>query len=178
MIVGNFSYLKRWWNDFEAFVEGVLYDRDLSISARLFGLFLNPFSYLFRTIVWFRSILYESNFILKRERLNALVIVVGNLTLGGTGKTPVVERLAKELQGQGRKVAVLSRGYKSKENETKDLARFIRKQKTNNTSTKVVSDGHTVLLDSEEAGDEPYMLANNLPGVVVVIDKNRVNLEN
>ena len=78
MIAGNFSYLKRRWNDFESFVEGVLYDRDLSISARLFGLFLNPFSYLFRLIVWIRSFLYESNIFLKRERLNALVIVVGN----------------------------------------------------------------------------------------------------
>lgn len=175
MIAGNSSYLKRRWNDFESFVEGVLYDRDLSISARLFGLFLNPFSYLFRLVVWFRSFLYESNILLKRERLNALVIVVGNLTMGGTGKTPVVERLAKELQGQGRKVAVLSRGYKSKEDEKGGFNRLFKGKDSENSSPKVVSDGESVLLDSEEAGDEPYMLANNLPGVVVVIDKNRVN---
>ena len=76
MIAGNSSYLKRRWNDFESFVEGVLYDRDLSISARLFGLFLNPFSYLFSLIVWIRSFLYESNIFLKRERLNASAICV------------------------------------------------------------------------------------------------------
>ena len=175
MIAGNSSYLKRRWNDFESFVEGVLYDRDLSISARLFGLFLNPFSYLFRVVVWFRSYLYENNFLLKRERLNALVIVVGNLTMGGTGKTPVVERLAKELQGQGRKVAVLSRGYKSKEDEKKGFKKLFKGKDSEKSSPKVVSDGESVLLDSEEAGDEPYMLANNLPGVVVVIDKNRVD---
>ena len=175
MIAGNSSYLNRRWNDFESFVEGVLYDRDLSISARLFGLFLNPFSYLFRLIVWIRSFLYESNIFLKRERLNALVIVVGNLTMGGTGKTPVVERLAKELQGQGRKVAVLSRGYKSKEDEKKGLKKLFQGKDSGKSSPKVVSDGERVLLDSEEAGDEPYMLANNLPGVVVVIDKNRVD---
>ena len=175
MIAGNYSYLKRRWNDFESFVEGVLYDRDLSISARLFGLFLNPFSYLFRLIVWIRSFLYESNIFLKRERLNALVIVVGNLTMGGTGKTPVVERLAKELQGQGRKVAVLSRGYKSKEDEKKGFKELFKGKNSAKSSPKVVSDGKKVLLDSEEAGDEPYMLANNLPGVVVVIDKNRVD---
>lgn len=175
MIAGNSSYLKRRWNDFESFVEGVLYDRDLSISARLFGLFLNPFSYLFRLIVWIRSFLYESNIFLKRERLNALVIVVGNLTMGGTGKTPVVERLAKELQAQGRKVAVLSRGYKSKEDEKKGFKELFKGKNSAKSSPKVVSDGEKVLLDSEEAGDEPFMLANNLPGVVVVIDKNRVD---
>ena len=58
---------------------------------------------------------------------------------------------------------MLSRGYKSKE----DVAQ-------KNQITKVVSDGNRVLLDSEEAGDEPFMLAHNLPGVVVLIDKDRV----
>ena len=93
-----------------------------------------------------------------------MVIVVGNLTMGGTGKTPVVERLARELQTKGKKVAVLSRGYKSKEES------FTNKE----ISTKLVSDGVRVLLDSEEAGDEPFMLAHNLPGVVVLTDKDRV----
>lgn len=158
------DWVKQKWNDFESFVEGVLYDRDLSISARLFGLILNPFSYIFYGIVWTRLLLYSKSFLLHTTRLDCLVIVVGNLTMGGTGKTPVVERLSRELQAKGKKVAVLSRGYKSKEENS---------PKTQG-STKVVSDGHRVLLDSEEAGDEPYMLAHNLPGVIVLTDKDRV----
>jgi tetraacyldisaccharide 4'-kinase len=160
---GGLAWTKRKWTDFESFVEGVLYDRDLSISARLFGLFLNPFSYLFYGIVRMRLFLYSQKLFFRSTRLDGLVIVVGNLTMGGTGKTPVVERLARELQAKGKKVAVLSRGYKSKE----DVAQ-------KNQITKVVSDGNRVLLDSEEAGDEPFMLAHNLPGVVVLIDKDRV----
>jgi tetraacyldisaccharide 4'-kinase len=82
------DWVKQKWNDFESFVEGVLYDRDLSISARLFGLILNPFSYIFYGIVWSRLLLYSKSFLLHTTRLDCLVIVVGNLTMGGTGKTP------------------------------------------------------------------------------------------
>jgi len=158
------SWTKKKWGRFESFVEGVLYDRDLSISARLFGLFLVPFSFVFYVVVWLRLFLYLKGFFFKSTRLDSLVIVVGNLTMGGTGKTPVVERIAKELQSKGKKVAVLSRGYKSKDEDSSNQ----------DTNTKVVSDGSQVLLDSDEAGDEPFMLANNLPGVVVLTDKDRV----
>ena len=109
------SWAKRKWADFEGFVEGVIYDRDLSVSARLFGLFLHPFSYLFSTIVRLRLFLYMHRFVFKDRPLDCLVLVVGNLTVGGTGKTPVVERFTKELMAKGKKVAILSRGYKSKE---------------------------------------------------------------
>ena len=160
------------WSDFESFVEGVLYDRDLSISARLFGLFLHPFSYLFWFIVRVRLSLYNRGIFLRKKELNALVIVVGNLTMGGTGKTPVVERLAKELQAKGKKVAVLSRGYKSKGDRTEESNFFFKKKVFE--PPKVVSDGNQVLLESDEAGDEPFMLAHNLPGVLVLIDKDRV----
>ena len=160
---------KKKWSEFESFVEGVLYDRDLSISARLFGLFLHPFSYLFWCIVRLRLFLYTHGLFLKKVELDGLVIVVGNLTMGGTGKTPVVERLAKELQAKGKKVSVLSRGYKSKEEMVHD-----RVEDKTNMPPKVVSDGKRVLLESDVAGDEPYMLAHNRPGVVVLIDKDRV----
>ena len=133
------AWTKQKWSDFESFVEGVLYDRDLSISARLFGLFLNPFSYLFYGIVKYRLFLYSRNLFLQSTRLDSLVIVVGNLTMGGTGKTPVVERLAR-IANKGKKVAVLSRGYKSKDDKLSD------KQ----SSTKVVSDGNRVLMDSKK----------------------------
>jgi tetraacyldisaccharide 4'-kinase len=272
------SWAKRKWTDFEGFVEGVIYDRDLSVSARLFGLFLHPFSYLFSAIVRLRLFLYSRRFLFKARPLDCLVLVVGNLTVGGTGKTPVVERFTKELMAKGKKVAILSRGYKSKEEPSPSIWRHIwrfsgraRRQdywkftllsiiiaivlragfgainlevgsmaygiylailipsiavtvrrlhdinksgwmilvslipfiggiwllilmclegtlgpndygedpkaawrKNEQASPKIVSDGERVLLDSEEAGDEPYMLAINLPGAVVLADKDRV----
>jgi tetraacyldisaccharide 4'-kinase len=102
------------------------------------------------------------------------VISVGNLTVGGTGKTPVVELLARTLRDRGRKVAVLSRGYKSKPLKTlqewKDWDEEEREE-----LPKIVSTGGDVLLDAKYAGDEPFMLAKNLTGVSVIVDKDRVN---
>ena len=127
MAGNNGKWLTGKWEDFEGFVEGVIYDRDLSVSARLFGLFLQPFSYLFSGIVRLRLFCYTHRFILKDKPVDCLVIVVGNLTVGGTGKTPVVERFTKELMAKGRRVAILSRGYKSKEEKyrsTEDTERL------------------------------------------------------
>ena len=104
----------------------------------------------------------------------AAVISVGNLTVGGTGKTPVVEMLARALQAGGRRVAILSRGYKSVPRPL--LLRLwdaVFKQKSV-FAPRVVSDGNALLLDSRTAGDEPFMLANNLRGVVVLVDADRV----
>ena len=167
------SWIEDKWSNFEAFVEGVLYDRDLSVSARLFGLFLRPFSLLFSGIVRARLFLYSNRILFRDKPLECLVVVVGNLTVGGTGKTPVVERFAQELLKKNRKVAILSRGYKSKsEFASRNLSNWFGFRDLN--QPKVVSDGKNVFLDSVEAGDEPYMLAKNLPGVVVISDKNRV----
>jgi tetraacyldisaccharide 4'-kinase len=169
----NNSWLQNKLRDFESFVEGVLYDRDLSVSARLFGLFLRPFSILFSGIVRMRLFLYSNRIILRNKPLNCLVVVVGNLTVGGTGKTPVVERFAKELLKKGRKVAILSRGYKSKQDSPKrNLQNWYGLKDI--TPPRIVSDGNEVFLNSEDAGDEAFMLARNLPGVVVLTDKNRV----
>ena len=166
------SWAKRKWTDFEGFVEGVIYDRDLSVSARLFGLFLHPFSYLFSGIVRLRLFLYSKRIFFRDKPLDCLILVVGNLTVGGTGKTPVVERFTKELLAKGKKVAILSRGYKSKEEAKHSF--WNRIWKKDESPPKIVSDGKRVLLDSEEAGDEPFMLATNLPGAIVLADKDRV----
>jgi tetraacyldisaccharide 4'-kinase len=101
-------------------------------------------------------------------------VSVGNLTVGGTGKTPVVEKFARALAHKGRKVAILSRGYKSLPRPfwQRVLLWITRYEKR--MPPKVVSDGHNLLLDSEQAGDEPYMLASNLPEVIVLVDKDRV----
>ena len=173
MAENNGHWLKEKWSDFEEFVEGVIYDLDLSVSARLFGLFLRPFSFLFSGIVRLRLFLYTRRIFFKDTPLDCLVIVVGNLTVGGTGKTPVVERFTKELMTRGRRVAILSRGYKSKEEKPKkSWSNFFAKAEY--IPPKIVSNGDQVLLGSEEAGDEPYMLAQNLKGAIVLVDKDRV----
>lgn len=94
--------------------------------------------------------------LLKTYKLRAPVISVGNLSVGGTGKTPCVAFIANYLRDAGHQVAILSRGYKR---ET--------------TSRVEVSDGKEILCSSRESGDEPFLLANACPGVRVVVDQDR-----
>ena len=157
---------------FAQFTVDVIYDRRQGKAAEWYAVFLNLLSYIYSFIVRLRLYLYEHR-ILRNKPLGCLVVVVGNLTVGGTGKTPIVEKFARTLNERGRKVAILSRGYKSKR---EPLIKKIWRKLTHGEEAppKVVSDGKKVLLDSEVAGDEPYMLARNLPGVVVICDKNRV----
>jgi tetraacyldisaccharide 4'-kinase len=129
---------------------------------------LKVISCLFAAIVTLRLFLYKVG-IMRRYPLGCQIISVGNITAGGTGKTPVVEIFARELQQSGRKVAILSRGYRKRE-----LPWYQRVFNEQIEPPRIVSDGKRLLLDSEMGGDEPYMLANNLPGVVVLVDKNRV----
>lgn len=95
--------------------------------------------------------------LLPRHRLAGPVVSVGNLSVGGSGKTPVVRRVAEMLRQEGRPVAVLSRGYGG---------RF-------HGDVLVVSDGEEVLAGAAEAGDEPVLLARALPGVVVAVGPRR-----
>jgi len=166
----------RWFrhkaDEFEQFAIDVIMGRREGTVAALFGAFLQLCSYLFSGIVQLRLWLYR-NRILRDQPLGCLVVVVGNLTVGGTGKTPVVEMFAKALRDRGRKVAILSRGYKSKAPPLWQKWWFWLNH-TEEPPPRIVSDGTNVLLDSELAGDEPFMLARNLPGVVVLVDKNRV----
>ena len=135
---------------------------------KLFLDFLNAISKLFGLVVAVRHFAYRSG-ILREHALGAQVISIGNVTAGGTGKTPVVEIFARELLRRNRKVAILSRGHRKKE-----LPFWQRVFCDRITPPRIVSDGKRILLDSEMGGDEPYMLANNLPGVVVLVDRDRV----
>ena len=129
---------------------------------------LKIMSFLFGAVVAVRYLLYRVG-VLRRYPLGIQVISVGNVTAGGTGKTPVTEIFARTLAAEGRKVAILSRGYRRKE------APWWRRVFTQVVEPPlVVSDGRRVLLDSATGGDEPYMLASNLPGVAVIVDRNRV----
>ena len=143
-------------------------DLDQPFSINLLLGLLKALSFLFAAAVGVRYFLYRTG-ILRRYPLGIQVISIGNVTAGGTGKTPVTEIFARTLAAEGRKVAILSRGYRRKE------APWWRRMFTQVIEPPlVVSDGRHVLLDSETGGDEPYMLASNLPGVAVVVDRNRV----
>ena len=166
------SWLKRQLNTFEHYTIDVIFGRREGVRATVFAGFLQGLSYLFSGIAQARLWLYQKR-ILHDQPLGCLVVVVGNLTVGGTGKTPVVEKFAAALRDRGRKVAILSRGYRSK-SAPMWKKWWHRLSHTEEPPPRIVSDGQRVLLDSETAGDEPYMLARNLPGVLVLVDKNRV----
>jgi tetraacyldisaccharide 4'-kinase len=91
------------------------------------------------------------------QRLPCKVISVGNLTVGGTGKTPMTRYLARLVQSLGREVAIVSRGYKGRAEK----------------SGGIVSDGKRILMDADTAGDEPFMLASELADIPVAVGRNR-----
>lgn len=117
---------------------------------------LAPLGALFGAGAALRVGLYRRG-VLRRSRLSGPVISVGNLAVGGSGKTPVVARVAALLRDEGLPVAILSRGYRG---------RF-------RGDCLVVSDGEHVLEEAALAGDEPVMLARDLPGVVVAVGPRR-----
>ncbi len=130
-------------------------------------------SRFYRMAIQFRLWMYDKR-VIRNHALGCLVVSIGNLSCGGTGKTPVVEVFARTLSAQGRKVAILSRGYRSKKRSLwYKLMHIFRSQKIE-IPPKVVSDGQNLLLESDYAGDEPYMLASNLRDVAVLVDKDRV----
>src|SRR5436305_475454 len=156
----------------EQFGIDVVLGRRRGFRAAILRGILYALSFIYERIVQLRLYLYRKR-ILRERTLGCLVISIGNLTVGGTGKTPVVEKFARALQLGGRRVAILSRGYKSVPKPTKRnwLDRLLTK---NVDLPRVVSDGELLFLDPITAGDEPYMLAHNLKDVIVLVDKNRV----
>ncbi len=170
---GASPFMKERLEELEQFAIDVILERRKGMKAGMLRLFLNGMSRLYAGIVSLRLSLYR-NRVMREHNLGCLVISIGNLTVGGTGKTPVVEKFAKALQAGGRRVAILSRGYKSAKPPL--LRRFKNKitGKAHSAPPRVVSAGGEVLLDSRMAGDEPYMLAKNLSDVAVVVDKDRV----
>jgi len=136
-------------------IDQFLYRKKKSLRERalLFPLYLLslPYGGAVRT----RSFLYSLQ-LLKTRTLPCPVISVGNITVGGTGKTPLVMALAKGLMAKGIPVAILSRGYR----RTK-------------TPEPVVSDGKTIFLTPEQSGDEPFLMAKACQGVPVLAGKDR-----
>ncbi len=143
-------------------------DEDQPSGIRFLLAFLKAVSFIFAVVVHIRYALYRFG-VIRRYPLGVQVISIGNVTAGGTGKTPVTEIFARTLAAENRKVAILSRGYRRKEAPwwQRIFSQVIE-------PPLVVSDGKRVLLDAATGGDEPYMLASNLPGVAVIVDRNRV----
>ncbi len=162
-----------WAEAFETFLLAVILEERKGKRAALLRFLLLLLSKLFQVGINVRRLLYDVR-IIRDYTIGVQVIAIGNLTWGGTGKTPVVEKFARELQNQGRTVAILSRGYRSKPPPLGK--RLLNKVllREDRTPPRVVSDGKSLLLDSETAGDEPYMLASNLRDVIVLVDKDRV----
>ncbi|HMO51697.1 MAG TPA: tetraacyldisaccharide 4'-kinase [Kiritimatiellia bacterium] len=157
----------------EAYILSIIENRQQGKRHIPVRIFLYALSLIFAVLVQTRLWLYRRG-LWRPHTLGCQVISIGNLTVGGTGKTPIVEIFARTLQKSGRKVAILSRGYKK--DELPWVERVVNKLtfRESKTPPRVVSDGERLLLDSSLAGDEPYMLASNLKDVVVVVDKDRV----
>src|SRR5438105_7011935 len=164
--------MRKWFEELEQFAIDVILERRYGKRAFLLRWFLHALSFLYRGIVQLRLWLYRKR-IFRERQLGCLVVSIGNLTVGGTGKTPVVEKFARALQAGGRRVAILSRGYKSVAKPSK-RSLLDRLRGCAPDPPRIVSDGKSLLLDSLTAGDEPYMLANNLKDVIVLVDKDRV----
>ncbi|MED5474595.1 MAG: tetraacyldisaccharide 4'-kinase [Candidatus Neomarinimicrobiota bacterium] len=115
-----------------------------------------PLAFIYKFIIEVRFFLYNNNFN-KITEFKTPIISVGNITVGGTGKTPMVHFLAKELINQYHKIAILSRGYGRK-----------------SSGYKVVSDGVSTLSNHLDSGDEPFLLSKLLKNCIVVVDENRI----
>jgi tetraacyldisaccharide 4'-kinase len=120
-----------------------------------FSLLLRPFALIYRSVVQLRNALYDRK-LFKSWRSPIPVVSIGNLSAGGTGKTPLVDWVVKYYLSIGCKPAIVSRGY---QRESKGV--------------QLVSDGQKIILSSNEAGDETAMLAWNNPDAIVVVAEKR-----
>ncbi len=116
------------------------------------SLIMMPLGVLYGAVTRARLAAYRSG-LFSISQLPVPVISVGNITTGGTGKTPLVDWVCRVLAGDGYKTCVLTRGYR----------------RSNPEVQVVVSDGTRVLADARQSGDEPFLLARNLLGVAAVI---------
>lgn len=142
-------------NQLEKVFNRVAYSKETGVLDKII---FSPFyllSILYGAAVRIRVALYSSG-LLKVRAIGCKVVSVGNITVGGTGKTPTVEFIARHLHERGVRVAILSRGYGRK-----------------GKGIGIVSDGQQLLLGPEEAGDEPYMLARRLKNIPVFVGADR-----
>ncbi|TDX59212.1 tetraacyldisaccharide 4'-kinase [Orenia marismortui] len=140
----------------EEYLLDIVEGKKKGIIAKIILVLLTILSSLYRSIIILRNKLYDWD-IKKSKQLDAKVISIGNITVGGTGKTPIVQKLARTLSDKGYKVVVLNRGYKAKFSG----------------EVGVVSNGKEILMSADEAGDEAYMLAASLKEIPIIIGSDR-----
>jgi len=136
----------------------IWYDGENCPGRTCLLLFMAPFSLLYGLIISRRNKRFDLGFV-KPVRLPGKVISVGNLTVGGTGKTPLVIQLARTLRDRGYRPVVLSRGYGG----------------TSKNPVNVVSKGTELLMNQNEAGDEPVLIAKSATGIPVLTGPRRVH---
>src|SRR5438132_8090974 len=137
----------------EQFGIDVVLERRHGVRASILRGILYALSFAYDRLVQMRLYFYRKR-IFRERALGILVISIGNLTVGGTGKTPIVEKFARALQLGGRRVAILSRGYKSVP-KSKPANLLARLRGPVEDPPRIVSDGNSLLLDSLTSGDEP-----------------------
>lgn len=164
--------MKSRMDEFAEWGTEVVFGRAHGFRAWMMRCVLRFASFFFFLLVKVRLFLFKKR-IKTVHYLGTFVISVGNVTAGGTGKTPVVELLARTLTERGRKCAILTRGYKSADLDKPQVWLDEQGRKVKRLP-KIASDGTTRYLGPLHAGDEPFMLARNLDGVAVLVDKDRV----
>ena len=127
--------------------------------AQKFPKLVSAFTIPYGIVVKSRALFYKWGW-LSQGHLPCPVISVGNLTVGGTGKTPIVIWLARLIQSKGLRTGVLSRGYGRK----------------NGLQNLLISNGEKILVGPTEAGDEPFLIASQCPGVAVAVGSDRYRL--
>lgn len=143
-------------DDIQQYLYTLVHNQQHSRWDRLILLFLELFSWIYGIGVVATLFLYRVG-LLRQFQLPCLVISLGNITVGGTGKTPTAQKLAALIRDMGYRVAILNRGYRAGWQG----------------NIGIVSDGRKIYMTVNEAGDEAYLLAKNVPGASVVIGKNR-----
>src|SRR6059036_4191135 len=129
----------------EEFGIDVVLERRHGVRASVLRGILHGLSFVYDRLVQVRLYLYRKR-VFRERALGCLVISIGNLTVGGTGKTPIVEKFARALRTGGRRVAILSRGYKSIPPRSEKRRGFFRAKPV--VPPRIVSDGQSLLLDS------------------------------
>ncbi|MBP7652720.1 tetraacyldisaccharide 4'-kinase [Candidatus Dependentiae bacterium] len=137
-----------------------IWQKHISAQSGFIYFILKIFSAAYYLIIFIRNKSAEYKIIPVKKFENCRIISVGNITVGGTGKTPMVEYLSKLMTDLNIKTSIVSRGYGSK---TKDDNRV-----------RIVTNGRDLLIKQVEAGDEPYMLALKLRKIPIIVNKNRI----
>lgn len=142
----------------ELYFSDLIRGKQKGLFATLLKLLLLPLSWIFRFVVFCRNWAYDQGWMRKQYPPIPLVISIGNIVVGGTGKTPVVALLAKEFY-ETFALAIIARGYRAEAEKEKEPV--------------VVSEGEGPLYPASYCGDEAFLLSKQFPKATVIVGKNR-----